>query len=182
MSKSNYPPGVTGMEEQINPSQPRERPPSDADRIADLETRVRKLRSRLADAEALALSFLTQLRDKSDPVVARRAVRDVQRVMGGQPLAALEQIAALEAEAAPGPWYTVESPWRELHDGYPTHGTYAVAGDRDPHIGEAVLDTLDVLEWETPDHHAAQIAQADANLGFAVACVNWVRRLLKGER
>lgn len=92
----------------------------------------------------------------------------------------LTKLRTMSEHATEGTWYTVEAPWR-----IPDQPTYAVAGSRDPHIGTVVLDTLGVDEWtdegsydETFD---GQLYRQDADLAFAVACVNFVRGLLAQE-
>lgn len=67
-----------------------------------------------------------------------------------------------EAKATPGPWFTVDLPWRSRDV-----PTYVVAGNPDPHVGTPVLDSIDVDEWMEGEDPEEQIAQADENLAFA---------------
>lgn len=85
----------------------------------------------------------------------------------------LDKLRALSAQATDGTWYTVDAPWR-----YSDVATYAVARDPDPHAGIAVLDS--VQEFDDDDSPELARAQADVDLEFAVACVNYVRALLGG--
>src|SRR5262245_13724563 len=86
---------------------------------------------------------------------------------------------ALCAEATPGPWYVVGPPWLP-----PGCAASIVAGHPDPHLAPAVLDAVEITEWdgeaEGPDY-----SQSDADLAFAAAArTGWpaaIRRALAAE-
>lgn len=96
-----------------------------------------------------------------------------------------EELEALEEayrQSTPGEWYTVEQPWRSNYydrdyGAYLTVPTYAVAGSPDPHAGKAVLDSVDLDEWEDYRDHESQVSQCDADLSCAVAARNALPRL-----
>src|SRR5262245_7657798 len=70
---------------------------------------------------------------------------------------------ALCETATPGPWYTVELPWRAQGC-----GTYVVAGNPDPHVGRPVLDSIEIDEWDA-EEEGPDYSQSDSDLAFAAA-------------
>lgn len=97
-----------------------------------------------------------------------------------------EQLAAIAARtdaATPGPWYTVDQPWRAtwynkdagLYERLPT---YVVAGNPDPHIGRPVCDSIE-LDEGTDDERERHVDQSDADLDFIAHSRTDVPELLK---
>jgi hypothetical protein len=75
----------------------------------------------------------------------------------------LDHLEKLSEAATPGPWYTVDLPWRP-----PGCGGWIVAGNPDPHVGKAVLDSIDIEEWDA-ELNGPDWSQSDADLEFAAA-------------
>lgn len=96
----------------------------------------------------------------------------------------LALIVAAHEAATPGPWFTVEAPWRanyynretESHESIPT---YIIAGSDDPHAGKPVLDAVHIEEWETEEQKAAFVSQTDSDLGFCCIARSAIPRLVR---
>ena len=84
----------------------------------------------------------------------------------------LAEIKACAAAATPGPWFTVDTPWRASEG-----GTYVVAGSPDPHLGTPVLDSVEIMEWPAEDE-GPDYSQSDADLTFAARARSWVPTLV----
>lgn len=61
--------------------------------------------------------------------------------------------------ATPGPWHTVDRIWLA-----PGDATFVIAGHYDPHVGKAVCEPLEVLEWAEGDEPST--TQDDVNMEF----------------
>lgn len=100
-----------------------------------------------------------------------------------------EQIAEWQAAcdaATPGPWHTVEAPWRgswydKEKETHVTLPTYVIAGCEDPHAGTPVLAALDIEEWGEDNTYEDQVAKTDCDLGFT-ALARTALPLLLAER
>ena len=84
----------------------------------------------------------------------------------------LAEIRARLAAATPGPWFTVDLPWRPRGC-----GSWIVAGNPDPHVGTPVLDSIDIEEW-LADEDGPDYTQSDADLEFAAAARSDIPALL----
>lgn len=84
----------------------------------------------------------------------------------------IERVWAYTEKATKGPWYLVEAPWRASYydkeiGEHVLCTTYVVAGNPDPHGGKAVLDGVEIEEWESHKQRDEFVNQSDMDLSFA---------------